>query len=73
MIIIRVSKYAKHGRKPQPKPQVSAPRSVKVVKPKASQEEKSSETVQVVRQIRRPRNAAAALLAWNSLFQTGVA
>lgn len=68
-IIIRVSK---HRSKPQPKPQASAPRSVKIVKPKASQEEKSSEPVQVVRQIRRPRNAAAALLAWNNLFGMGV-
>lgn len=68
-IIIKVS-----TRRSKPQPKVaSAPRSIKILKPKASQEEKSSEPVQIVRQVRRPRNAAAALLAWNSLFQTGVA
>ena len=78
MIIVRVSKHAtKRQRKVEQL--VSAPRSVKVVKPKASQEEKSSETKTqpstIVRQVRnvRPLTPVAAMLAWNSLFQTGVA
>lgn len=67
-IIIKVSTRRS---KPQPKV-ISAPRSVKILKPKASQEEKSSESGPSRRQIRRPRNAADALLAWNSLFQMEV-
>lgn len=74
MIIIKVST---RRNKPQRKV-ASAPRSVKVVKTKVSEEtpvETKPQTSRIVRQIRnvRPLTPATALFAWNSLFQTGVA
>lgn len=74
-MIIRVSKYRS---KPQRKV-ASASRSVKLLKAGISQKEKPTETKLqpslIVRQVRnvRPLTPAAALFAWNSLFQTGVA
>ena len=73
-----IIKVSRHTRKAQQR-QTSAPRSVKVLKPKTSQEETPVETAPqpslIVRQVRnvRPLTPAAALFAWNSLFQTGVA
>lgn len=72
-MIIKVARYRS---KPQRKTQAPA-RPVKVRQTRSSQEspvETKSQPSLIVRQVRnvRPLTPAAALLAWNMLFQNGV-